>query len=81
MKIKLATIYASPHLTAHPGSVIDVSDEEGRQLVSGRFGIEVPDEVPAPHESPTPESAAVSASENAALRTGRIPARPRTPAE
>jgi len=27
MKIKLSSIYASPHVTAQPGSIIDVSDE------------------------------------------------------
>lgn len=75
MKIKLSTIYASPHMTAQPGSVIDVSDEEGQQLVDGRFGVEVADGKPA---APAPETASVAAPENAARRTGR--GKPRTPA-
>ena len=56
MKIKLSSIYASEHLTAHPGSVIEVSDEEGQQIVDGRFGVEVPDEAPATPEATETET-------------------------
>lgn len=61
MKIKLSTIYASPHLTAQPGSVIDVSDEEGKQLVAGRFGIVVEDTSAAPAFPEAPATAAETA--------------------
>ena len=37
MKVRLQTIYASQHVTAQPGSVIDVSDAEGKALIAGKF--------------------------------------------
>lgn len=70
MKVKLSTIYASPHLTAQPGSVIDVSEAEGKELLAGRFGVAI-DTAPAAEET-----AATGAPENAARRTGR--GKPRT---
>lgn len=76
MQVKLNTIYASPQVTAQPGSTIDVSDEEGKSLVDGGYGIEVKEESSAP--AAAPETAAVEAPENASGRTGPRAARPRT---
>ena len=50
MKIQLQTTYASPHCTAQPGTILDVSEEEGRELIAGRYATEVP-EAPAPLEA------------------------------
>lgn len=75
MKIKLNSIYASPHHTAHPGSIMDVSDEEGAELVKGGFAAELKesavDAAEATIESAQSpdasiESAAIEPSENAA---------------
>jgi hypothetical protein len=75
MKIKLSTIYASPFVTAQPGSVIDVSEAEGAQIVSGKFGEVVSDSSvqvqPETVEKAVEETAAVTPPENAARRTGR----------
>jgi hypothetical protein len=86
VKIKLSSIYASSQVTAQPGSIIDVSDEEGQQLVAGRFGIEVPSAIEeavvapeTPAEQPK-ETAAVAAPETAAVRTGGRGSRARTTA-
>lgn len=71
MKVKLSTIYASPHLTAQPGSVIDVGDEEGRQLIEGRYGIEIPEtaaEAPATPETAPAETAEAPAAPETAAR-------------
>ena len=70
MKIKLATIYASPRITAQPGQVIEVSAEEGAQLVAGRFGFEVAEKVrPVAVEIPDAiETTDTAAPENAAVR-------------
>ena len=70
MKIKLATIYASPNVTAQPGTIIDVSDEEGQQLVDGHFGVEVPDTAAPADETPAAiETADTAAPETATVRT------------
>lgn len=73
MKIRISTIYASPLVSAQPGSVIDVSDEEGRQLIAGKCGVEVSEKDPIESETaPAIETAeAAPAPETAAVRTGR----------
>jgi hypothetical protein len=76
MQVKLNSIYASPQVTAQPGSTIDVSDEEGQSLVKGGYGIEVKDETAVPASAP--EAADVEAPENAAGRTGPRATRSRT---
>lgn len=80
MKIKLSTIYASPHVVAQPGSVLDCSDEEGSALIKAGCGTDV---TPAPNpvkeptvEAPVPpnmiiETAALNPPENAAVTPSR----------
>lgn len=41
MRVKLRTVYASPKRTANPGDEIEVSDEEGRVLIEGRYATRV----------------------------------------
>lgn len=41
MKVKLKTTYASAKRTAYPGDEIEVSDEEGRALIEGRYAVRV----------------------------------------
>lgn len=42
MHVKLRTIYASPTTTADAGTVIEVSEDEGAELVLRGFAAEVP---------------------------------------
>lgn len=83
MKVKLNSLYCSPRGVFHPGAVIDVSDEEGAQLIAGRYATAfVASEASKPAEpAPVIETAAVAAPENAAARTGRAGARNRTTAK
>lgn len=41
MKVKLRTIYASPKRTAYPGDEIEVSAEEAKELIDGRYAVPV----------------------------------------
>lgn len=41
MKVKLRTIYASATRTAYPGQVIEVPEEEGKQLIECRYATPV----------------------------------------
>lgn len=56
MKIKLRTIYASAKRTAYPGEVLsvpkDISEEEAKQLIEGRFGVPVSSEIETAAMSP-----------------------------
>lgn len=62
MKVKLRTIYASPERTAQPGQVIDVSPDEGAELVKG--GYASPVEVAV-------ETTEAPAQENTAMRKAK----------
>lgn len=87
MQIKLSTIYASPHMTAQPGSVIDVSEEEGLQLIAGRYGALVETAAIAPAApAVVAETAAIAAPEKRTNARGSrsrtaAPAAPETPKE
>jgi hypothetical protein len=80
VKIKLSSIYANEHVQAQPGSVIDVSDEEGQSLIEARCGLAVKEKAnvekanlePAAPAAPETkaETADTSAPETAAKRTG-----------
>lgn len=41
MRIKLRTPYASPTRSANPGDEIEVSEEEGRELIDGKYAVRV----------------------------------------
>lgn len=60
-KVRLSTIYASPTRTAQPGETIDVSAEEAKALVEGRYGDAVDSERRSPRRekatAPPPEGA------------------------
>jgi hypothetical protein len=75
MKVRLTSLYAGPHMSAQPGSVVEFSDAEGRELIAGRYGVLVPDTPTAtqniPAAAPGEENASVAPPENAARRTGR----------
>jgi len=72
MKVKLSTIYASPLMTAQPGSVIDVSDEEGQGLIAAGVGTDVtPKPAPAPVETAEAPAAPETAVAPAPKRTRR----------
>ena len=56
MKIKMKTMMAGPKGTFGPGSIIDVSEEEGANLVAGGYAEAVPDSPkPAPEVEEKPE--------------------------
>lgn len=75
MKILLRTRYAGPEMAADPGSVIDVSEKEGADLVAGGFGVAVPETTETSDSAATEireiagdaESAAESPPETASL--------------
>jgi len=55
MRIRMKTIVSGPHLTAVPGQVIDVPDDQGRDLVEGHYAEAMPeaqvDPAPAPAQA------------------------------
>lgn len=83
MKVRLQTIYASQHVTAQPGSVIDVADAEGKALIAGKFAtafVEPKEPVEAPAKAESAEAPA--APENASTRpAGAKPTRKRNAAK
>lgn len=44
MKVKLLTIYANPTASYTKGDIINVSDKEAKELISGGYALEVPEE-------------------------------------
>lgn len=48
MRVKMRSIMATPKQTAVPGDVIEVSAEQGRDLVAGGYAVPVKEPVTAP---------------------------------
>jgi hypothetical protein len=60
MKIRLKTLMAGPEGVFPPGSVIEVSPEESKALISGGYAEAVPRPATQPKDEPPPvETAAV----------------------
>lgn len=72
-RVKLKSLYATSNVMAHPGSTIDVSAEEAKQLIDGRFAELIGPGADDALDIETAESA--PARETAAIRG---PGRPRT---
>ncbi len=84
MKVRLTALYASPRGVFHPGTVIEVSEGEAKQLIDGRYAVALA-AAPAAIVEAAPalviETASVAAPETAAVRTSRPGARNRTTAK
>ncbi|KAF0097823.1 MAG: hypothetical protein FD144_4772 [Rhodospirillaceae bacterium] len=68
MRVKMRTLYASASGTVLPGAIADVSDEEGRDLLAGRFAEEVEQATEPAAEEPTvaaPEASTAGPPEHA----------------
>ena len=48
MRIRMKTIVSGPHFTAVPGQIIEVPDDQGRDLCDGHYAEEVVDPAPGP---------------------------------
>lgn len=69
MRVRMLTLSAGPAGVVQPGAVVEVSDEEGRALIAGRYAelVEVPIKAAVPVETATLEGAP----EAAVARRGR----------
>jgi len=69
MKIRLRTNYSTPAKTARAGDIIDVPDDEAKDLLEGKYAVVVPDEKPQPRKPvPRPKPKVTPSDENVRTR-------------
>jgi hypothetical protein len=51
LRIRIKTIASGPDFTAVPGQVIDIPDDQARDLIEGHYAEEVVDTAPAPAQA------------------------------
>ncbi len=44
MRIEMKTLYAGPDRTISPGQVVDLPDDEARELIDGGYAVQVGDD-------------------------------------
>lgn len=73
MRIKMLTIQAGPNGTREAGQVVDVPDEEARQLIAGGYAVEF--------KRQEPVERAVRAPSSSSSRRGRLAREESEPAD
>lgn len=54
MKVRMNTIIAGPGISGRPGSEIEVSDEQGKELIAGNYAVAVEEGELAGEPAPKP---------------------------
>ena len=66
MFVKMLTVSAGPNGVVPAGAIREVSDDEGRAIIDGRFG----ERAEKPRKIAIPETAAIESPENASMPHG-----------